>query len=42
MKEKQEHEMILKRFFEAGITPDFAQNAADRKALEGQNCFVYI
>ena len=39
IEEKQElqekHERILKRFFEAGVTPDFAQNSEDRKALEG-------
>ena len=31
----KENERILKRFFEAGVTPDFAQNSEDRKALEG-------
>ena len=32
---REEHERILKRFFGAGVTPDFAQNAADRTALAG-------
>ena len=45
VEEKQElrekHERILKRFFEAGVTPDFAQNSADTEALEGSlNCSV--
>ena len=39
LKEKQElrekHERILKRFFEAGVTPDCAQNSEDTEALEG-------
>ena len=35
VEEKQKHERILKRFFKAGVTPDFAQNAEDRKALAG-------
>ena len=32
---REEHEMILKRFFEEGVTPDFAQNAEDVEAMEG-------
>ena len=35
VKDKQEHERILKRFFEAGVTPDFAYNSEDTEALEG-------
>ena len=32
---REKHERILKRFFKAGVTPDFAQNSADTEALEG-------
>ena len=39
VEEKQElrekHERILKQFFEARVTPDFAQNSEDTEALEG-------
>ena len=36
---REKHEMILKRFFKAGVTPDFAQSSEDTEALEGQ---IYI
>ena len=32
---REKHERILKRFFEAGVTPDCAQNSEDTEALEG-------
>ena len=32
---KDEMETILKRFLEAGVTPDFAEDAEEAKALEG-------
>ena len=35
LKDEQENERILKQFFEAGVTPDFAQNSEDTEALEG-------
>ena len=32
---REKHERILKRFFEAGVTPDCAQNSEDTEALQG-------
>ena len=37
MTEKTEHiEKMLKLFFEAGVTPDFAENLKDADALAGR------
>ena len=32
---REKNERILRRFFKAGVTPDFAQNPEDTNALEG-------
>ena len=33
---RDSNENIFKRFFKAGVTPDFAENAKDADILEGQ------
>ena len=41
---KETDQNILRRFFKAGLTPDFAENAKEAEVLEGQFevCHIYF